>query len=251
MVSKASRRASLCLVLAFAFPTPQTAHAFSRLARTLQADMGARPPVNFEPLLETWKKRHGTEAAQALLEIARDQKAADPQRYIAIMGAARLGGARSGQSLSRLVNDHSWMIRSAAIQAISTLREPRSARAILRSLARDKALVVRWEAVAAIERLRPPGAVSALISAIHDPRNYHAGKALWVPQRALNALVALNAKEAAAHLLPLLDRERTDPALVAQAQYALRSLTGRQLSSASEWKAALRPVTSSPLAPRQ
>jgi hypothetical protein len=87
----------------------------------------------------------------------------------------------------------------------------------------DSALVIRTQAVDAIEALRPPGSESALAAATLDPRNHHGGKALWVPQKALKALVRMGARDQAWALLPLL-KNRQDLDLIRQTLSALATL---------------------------
>jgi hypothetical protein len=58
--------------------------------------------------------------------------------------------------------------------------------------------------------------------------NYHAGKAQWVPGKALAALVKLKASSAAPRLKPLL-RHKADPKLQRETVEALTALTGRKL----------------------
>ena len=62
-------------------------------------------PTNgtFEPLLKHWEKRYGSAAASPLLTLASSSESsgiADPQRYVALMGAARLGGKSTAQKIA-------------------------------------------------------------------------------------------------------------------------------------------------------
>jgi HEAT repeat protein len=209
----------------------------SALNTQLRAQIRGRSSGNFEKLLKDWEHRYGTQAVSPLLAIASDRTAPDSERYVALMGATKLGGRETAPVVTRYLNDRSWMIRAAALRALSALKHPGTAAAVL-PLLKDRALVVRLEAVEAVRALRPLGAADALIETLEHSANYHDGKAQWVPQKALNALVDLGAKDVAPRLRPLLDHQK-DPELQKEAIHALNALTGRTLN-AKEWKLALQ-----------
>jgi HEAT repeat protein len=197
------------------------------LSTVLRNDIRDRRSSTFDALLKRWQGSYGTRAVPPLIKIAADRGTADPDRFIALMGAAKLGGTEMAPILTPFLKDRSWMIRSGALRALAALNDPRTAREVL-PLLNDPALVVRSEAVDAVERLRPEGAVDALISTIEHSHNYHAGKAQWVPQKALAALVSLKAVEVAPKLRPLL-RHELDPELQKLTVETLEALTGKKL----------------------
>jgi HEAT repeat protein len=207
---------------------PQTTQV-NDLRSLLQKDLGTRTGLTFERILKNWESRYGTRAVQPLLGLASDSKLTDPDRYLALMGAAKLGGSEIAPKLTSLLSDPSWMIRSGALRAISALNHPATSSSVL-ALLRDPALIVRVEAVEAATRLRPPGVKEALLQTLEDSANYHQGKAQWVPSRALAALVKLGARDAAPRLMPLLSRS-SDPKLQRQTVEALESLTGRKMAT--------------------
>jgi hypothetical protein len=215
----------------------------------LRREITGRASTSFEPLLQSWQYRYGSLAVAPLLQLASANGAGkgleDTDRYIALMGAAKLGGSGAAPLLTRFLKDSSWMIRSGALRALTALGNPATASAVL-PLLHDPALVVRLEAVEAVRKLQPTGAAEALCAALEQSANYHGGKAQWVPQKALEALATLRApSKFAAQLKPLLDHEN-DPELQKQTITTLESLTGRVLKKngslterIQEWKTAL------------
>ena len=223
------------------------------LIRSLRSEIQTRSSNNFDSLLRRWEKLYGTQAVQPLLSLAQNRALADHERYIALMGAAKLGGKATGANMVPLLADQSWMIRNGALRALTAIRASEASSAALRLL-RDPALVVRLEAVDVLAQLKPAGSEAALLEALQSRANYHGGRAQWVPQRALAALVKLNREnptrfpnpELARKLRPLLDHT-SDPALQAKTVETLEALTRQSLKPGhplpariQAWKLALR-----------
>lgn len=252
------------IVLMIAGPRPSLAvqtKMSTPMITSLKSDLASRNTTVFDHLLVRWERLYGTKAVEPLLSIAGDSSNADADRYVALMGAARLGGYSAAPLFVPFLKDSAWMIRSAALRVLAALENPQTAQATL-ALLKDPALVVRLEAVTTVLKLRPVGLVSGLVEMAKDENNYHGGKALWVPQKVLDALVSLRASEAIPKLRPLLDRS-TDPEFLAKTVDTLDTLSGqpaeRELEVAervTRWKIALGndttdSVSSNQAAPRR
>jgi hypothetical protein len=217
------------------------------LQTTLKSDLATRKTTVFDNLLKRWDRQYGTRAVEPLLAIAADTTSPDADRYVALMGAARLGGYSAAPLFTAFLKDSSWMIRAAALRILAALENPATSQAVL-PLLQDKALVVRLEAVTAVEQLRPVGAVAALVDSLASESNYHGGKALWVPHKVLDALVSLGASDASPKLRPLLERQ-TDPDLMKKLVNSLDALAGQPPEAelpvherVNRWKVALGPL---------
>jgi HEAT repeat protein len=170
----------------------------------------------------------GPRAIPGLLQIAKDPRKDDLDRYAAILASARMGGSPTATHLVPLLQDRMWMVRLATLRALGILKNPIASDAILRGL-QDPALVIRSEAIDALTALRPSGAGEALLKTLQDGSNYSAGKAQVIPQKALRALATLQLREAAPRLKPLLSHDQ-DPALQNLTIETLEKLTGRRLA---------------------
>ena len=193
MVDSVKNKSKVCFAIALMSGTlvMTQAHAAtspSPLSQILRQDLKNRKVGSFSGTLASWETHYGARAFSPLLELASDTRLADPDRYVALMGAAKIGGTAAAPKFLPLLKDSSWMIRSGALRALSALHHAETSVAVL-PLLHDSALVVRMEAIEAIDRLDPPGSHTALLSAIRDSSNYHGGRAQWVPQRALKSLV--------------------------------------------------------------
>lgn len=194
--------ASLIVVQSYAHAAHLPTKAYYGL---IQSELKNRKSKNFEDLIKNWENQYGPSAVPALLKIAADKKQEDPDRYIALMGATKLGGKPTAPLLSPYLKDSSWMIRTGALRALTVLNEPKLNSLVL-PLMKDKALVVRAEAIEALKVLKPEGTEKALIETLKNPMNYHAGKATWVPSKALTTLLELDAKKYASDLASALGK---------------------------------------------
>ena len=192
---------------------------------SLQQDIAFFRGRDFFLLLKHWEQAYGDAAAPTLLRVASDSQVAVTDRYIALMGATKLGGPPLARELLPFLTDPSWMIRSAALQALCILNDPTTGAAAL-PLLQDPALAVRKEAVKTVAKLKPAGAAGALVRAIFAAENYHEGKALWVPQAALEGLVTLKAYETSNALRPLLSHFN-DPELIQATTRTLQTLAAQ------------------------
>ena len=220
---------SLLTSVSFAALNPNPSGTQAVLSK-IRRDLKSRTKPSFEFLLKRWEADYGTGAVDPLLVVAQDVESPDTDRYIALMGAAKLGGPANAQRILPYLKDRSWMIRSGALKALSALRDQKSYTEIL-PLLQDKALVVRLQAVETVAQLNPPGSARALTDTLFRAENYHGGKAQWIPQKALAALRAMKAKEVAPRLMSLLNYN-SDPSLQRQALLTLSELTGRPMPSA-------------------
>jgi HEAT repeat protein len=169
---------------AFADKAPtSTAH----LADLLVHDIRANHSNSFQGLLTHWEVKYGTDAYPALARIAETRTYEGNERYIAVMGMAKLGGTPAAPALTKYLKDPSWMVRNAALHALSALKNPKTSTSVL-PLLKDPALVIRIAALEAADQLKPEGLEDACLAALKDPHNYYHGKAQWMPQRALGVL---------------------------------------------------------------
>lgn len=202
-----------------------------KLIQHLKADIRSqmKETSSFEKLTKTWETTYGVRALQPLIQIASDKKNKDSDRYIALMSAAKLGGTGTTPQLIPFLHDPSWMLREGALRALCAVGNSQTGEATL-LLLHDPALVVRVEAIETVKTLKPKGAVKALFATLKDEHNYHAGKAQWVPQKALLALAEIHATEIISDLKPLLKspRHRNDPEFRTKIQDTLKSL-GREI----------------------
>ncbi len=189
--------------------------------------------TDFRELVKKWERVYGDASAGGLMKIARDKKANDSDRYVAIMAHTRIGGPKKSDDVVALLDDKNWMVRSAALKSIEVLGLTVASSRVLEKLEKDPALVIRAQAIETLVRLKPAGLADALVKAAMDGKNYRPGdyrkgRADWVPQKALEALRELRPANYAGKLLPLLNQAK-DGRVRAHALHTIEILESRQL----------------------
>ncbi|MBN23326.1 MAG: hypothetical protein CL678_18720 [Bdellovibrionaceae bacterium] len=204
----------------------------SPLSQTLITQMKHQKKRDFRPLIQEWNRKYGTKAVTSLLEIAHQKKYSDSIRYMALMGATRMGGKAIVPQVIPLLNDSSWMLRSASLRTLGILQSQSALSEMIKILKKDKALVVRHDAVLALQKLKSKKTIDAFIFAIKDSKNYYKGKAQWIPQRAIAALEELPLRfsdlKKMKELLEIKDQE-----IVLQTIKVFEKVTGKKSSKQS------------------
>ena len=214
------------------------------LSSVLLQEIRANHTNSFQNLLTHWEVVYGTDAYPALVQIARDRTHQDTERYIAIMGMAKIGGTHTAPSLTPFLQDPAWMVRNATLRALTALKNPDTSSAVL-PLLKDPALVIRMEALSAIEILKPAGFEEACAASLRDLQNYHHGVAQWVPQKSLELLIhhqpaeASRRKQISLQLISLAQHP-IDPELRARTILALEKVSGQKVDTRMSLDQALR-----------
>ena len=215
------------LVIPFTFAAVPPRPSVDVSLDALKKDLETRHSRSFEQILLKWQNQYGDKVVPALMKIAKNKHESDANRFIAVMGVAKLGGPSVAQWVSSLLSESSWMVKNAALKALTALKEPSTYEKIA-PLLKDKALVVRSEAVLAIQQLQVTSAIPLLMDGLKNTNNYVGGKALVVPYHILSALVELNAPLSVAPELLRLTKNTEDGHFHKTLLNTLDSLSGQK-----------------------
>lgn len=197
---------------------------------SIRSDIQSNLSGDFGGLLRKWSDSSSRiRPLEELKTIALDEASSERSRYIALMGAASLAKLDGRPDaihpvLQRLKKDPSWVLRSASLEASLQVRDPARTEALALELLTDPALVVRSRAV---DLIASPASAPALARAALDPKNHPGGRALWVPQKAIRALVRLQAREELRAVVRQLGK-RQDPSLRLELTAAAKIVNARE-----------------------
>lgn len=167
--------------------------AFSALTPTeilIKREMRAqikKNPQDLKSLHSNWRKQYGEQAVPALTKLARSSTETDTDRYVAILGLAKIQGRASVPLLLTLLKDKNWMVRNASLKSLRVVGSASDGERVIPLLS-DPAWVVRSEAIETLKFLKPVGVEKALLASALNPAHYQNGKAIWIPKQAIQAL---------------------------------------------------------------
>ncbi|MFH1262667.1 MAG: HEAT repeat domain-containing protein [Pseudomonadota bacterium] len=145
----------------------------------------------------------GTPAVPPLVSLFQDASASWQARWIVGIALGRLGTKTAREALEKGMTDSLFLIRMAAIQAL-TSRGDSSVAALLRPALSDRAMVVRCKAVDSLEALKDGDSIPDLVKELGAPRNFYRGRSLWIRGRIVDALGSIGDKKAVSALLAVL-----------------------------------------------
>lgn len=207
---------SLLLFGGIAFSAPNTSFSEKQIIAQIKEDLKNIPQQGaFSSIIDRWSHLYGTQALTPLYKLTLDKSTSENIRYITLMAMVKSGGLSTVPQVNSLLLDPSWNIKVGSLKALRMIASAHPKERfilsqeqldIYRALLKDKALVVRNETVMTIEALGIKELIPDLLLALNEPRNFHHGKPIWVPQKILRSLTTLDAPSSASKkLLPLLE----------------------------------------------
>src|SRR5262249_42054267 len=92
--------------------------------KVVELEIRSHNSSHFEPLIGRWQVEYGTSVFPILVQIAEDIKMPERSRYIALMGATKLGGTGAKPVLIKLLKDPSPIVRNASLVGLRALGDP-------------------------------------------------------------------------------------------------------------------------------
>ncbi len=132
-------------------------------------------------------KELGPQGLVELERLAFDESQTLSIRWKSLTSLARLQGPKGLKVLEKAIARPEWFMRNAAVVASVNL-DRRKALEWSRQLLSDEALVVRTAAVQNLVTLGSRGEKDLLWKELNAPRNFRAGKSLWIRRHIAKAL---------------------------------------------------------------
>ena len=182
----------------------------------------ATPETDRMVLFNAMVATAGVNATQ-LSSVAFDEEQDQRVRWIAIRVMGQSQESSFIETIERLCDDESPVIRIAALSGLADLTPTTATNRVSLAL-QDPAIVVRGAAADTLALLRDIRAIDELETALGDSSNWYRGQSLWVRPRIVLALGATRSSMA----LPALSRALIDDDsdVVDAALQALRTING-------------------------
>ncbi|MBC7714818.1 MAG: HEAT repeat domain-containing protein [Rhizobacter sp.] len=125
--------------------------------------------------------KHGGESVEALVEVMKNGKYPDKNRWMATFLLGQIMGEKSAPFLSKFLKHPHWVMRMASLKTMLALKQKNYSRQYA-SLLKDDSFIVRAQALDNIRILKTADAAPAVWAMLYDKKNYYQptmnGKAL-------------------------------------------------------------------------
>jgi hypothetical protein len=160
--------------------------------------------------------KHGGESVSALIEVMKNAKYPDKNRWMATFLLGQIMGEKSAPFLSKFLKHPHWVMRMASLKTMLALKQKNYSNQYA-SLLKDDSFIVRSQALDNIRILKTADAAPQVWAMLYDKKNYYQpmmnGKALKAKRSNIIKNVILTVGElkfekAKAPLIKMIQKER-------------------------------------------
>lgn len=168
--------------------------------------------------------KNGTQSVAPLIEVMKNGKYPDKNRWMATFLLGEIMGKKSSPFISKFLQHPSWVMRMASLKTLLALKEDRYA--IQYSLLlKDDSLLVRRQALENIRQLKIKSLGPNVWSMLYDRKNYSKSHRTNIIKEAIKTVGELNFQEAKNPLLKMIQKNKYDD-IFPEVDHSLIQLTG-------------------------
>ena len=173
----------------------------------------------------------GPQGYRNLRDIMFDDKQTMEARWRSVTAIGIIGGADSVPELERALQSKEWYLRNAGLLAIMKVDRKKAIK-WSRALLSDRAMVVRAAAVDALSELKDPSSVNLLWTKLNAKENFKGKQSLFIRRRIIETLAQLDGTGREAKFVSVL--ADSDESLHAPAIHALERITAKTMGEPQE-----------------
>ena len=189
-------------------------------------------PLKREEIPDTKKRilSHGGKSVEALIEVMKNGKYPDLNRWIATFMLGKIMGKKASPFLAKFIQHPQWSMRVAALKTMLALKDKRFASAYAHALS-DKSMLVRKQALENIRRLSLKETAPMVWAMLYDKKNYHVSKDGQKGTHFVKDIVKtvgdFKFKKALKPLFGMVQKKRYSN-IFPEIEYALQEITGKK-----------------------
>jgi hypothetical protein len=177
--------------------------------------------------------KHGGKSVEALVEVMKNGKYPDKNRWMATFLLGQIMGDKSAPFLSKFLQHPHWVMRMASLKTMLALKQKNYARQYA-NLLKDDSFIVRSQALDNIRTLKTAEAAPQVWAMLYDKKNYYQptinGKALKAKRSNIikNVILTigdLKFEKAKAPLIKMIQKDRYNDIFV-EIDKSLMKITG-------------------------
>lgn len=179
--------------------------------------------------------KHGGESVAALIEVMKNGKYPDKNRWMATFLLGQIMGDKSAPFLSKFLKHPHWVMRMASLKTMLALKQ-RGYSQQYASLLKDDSFIVRAQALDNIRTLKTVDAAPQVWAMLYDKKNYYQptmnGKALKakrsnIIKSVISTVGELKFEKARQPLLKMIQKERYND-IFPEMDASLAKITGQK-----------------------
>jgi len=173
---------------------------------------------------------HKGKAVPALIEVMKNSKFSDKNRWIATFLLGRIMGVKASTFIAKFAEHPNWVLRLASLKVLLALRQKNYANIYNRAL-KDESLIVRSQALANIRHFEIKEMAPQVWSMLYDKRNYYnpkdgQAKRTNIIKDIILTIGELKFSKARDPLLKMVQKEKYSD-IFEEIDYSLEKITGK------------------------
>jgi len=174
--------------------------------------------------------KYGGKAVPALIEVMKNGKYPERNRWVATFLLANIMGPKSAGFLAKFSKHPNWVLRMASLKALLALKE-KDLGTVYASALKDKSLIVRLQALENIGKLSLSKYAPLVWAMLYDDRNYYSAKNSGkkrsdIIKKIITTVGDLKFKKAEDPLLTMIQKKKYDD-IFEEIDYSLSKILGK------------------------
>jgi HEAT repeat protein len=157
--------------------------------------------------------RLGSKAVPVLIQVMKNSKFPDKNRWIATMMLGKIMGKKSGPFIAKFLSHPSWVMRAVSLKTLLALGEKKYADLYAIAL-KDDSMIVRAQALDNISHLKLNKYAPNVWAMLYDKKNYHKSqknlKRTHIVKTIITTIGDLQFKDAKDPLLKMIQKKKYD-----------------------------------------
>ncbi|RLA63315.1 MAG: hypothetical protein DRQ88_05795 [Epsilonproteobacteria bacterium] len=175
--------------------------------------------------------KYSGKAVPALVEVMKNGKYPERNRWIATFLLANIMGPKSASFLAKFSKHPNWVLRMASLKALLSLKE-KNIGPVYADALKDKSLIVRIQALENIGRLQLDKYAPLVWAMLYDDRNYYSSKSHGkkrsdIIKKVITTIGDLKFNKAEEALLTMIQKKKYDD-IFEEMDYSLSKILGKK-----------------------
>lgn len=171
----------------------------------------------------------GVKAVPGLIEVMKNGRYSDKNRWVATFVLGRIMGHKSAPFVSKFILHPNWVMRMASLKTLLALKQD-SYKGLYAKALQDDSFIVRFQALENVSKLKIESMGPYVWAMLYDRKNYYQNKKGSKRSNIVKSIIRtvgdLKFKEASKPLMKMVQKDKYDD-IFDEVDYALVQITGK------------------------